>query len=226
MSSNLAMYAPVEQAILADYFRLPAPPETEDLDLWEPDPQNPGAIQLEPDAWSSQDLFKATENAVARIALARVQGALPQFAVCTSDKIEFARDIRQAPRRQVEVLSRHLFTIDWTMTAPGANWPEAYYLTWLPGVERWVVTASNDSPEVRGYCDTTLGHFGAEEDPLEGAGRVIGGYWCDLMTEYDQQHWEVFFNAGMVDRVTALSWAAEVWKPPELDEYEDEEEAV
>jgi len=220
---NLSMYSPVEQAILADYFQLEVP-ALDDLDLWEPDSAQPDAIHLEPNSWGSRDAELAIANAVARVALSRVQRALPQFAVCYPDKIEFARDIRQSPSRQVEVLPRHLFTIDWAMTAPGVSWPEAYYLTWLPGVDRWVVTASRDSPEVGGYCDNALGYFGIEEDPIEGAGRVIGGYWCDLMTECDQQHWEVFFNEGMIDHVTALSWAEAIWRVPEPEDDEDDEE--
>jgi hypothetical protein len=224
MSSNLAMYAPVEQAILADYFQFKLP-ELDDLNLWEPDRTQPEAIHLAPDSSGSRDTDRAVANAVARISLGRVQTALPQFAVCYPDRIEFGREINKAPSRPVETLSRHLFTIDWAMTAPGVSWPEAYYLTWLPGVERWVVTASRDTPEVGGYCDTTLGHFKAEQPVLEGAGSILIGMWGDQYLEYDQQRWEVFFNAGMVDRATALSWAAEVWKDPELDEYEDEEEA-
>jgi hypothetical protein len=225
MNTNLSMYAPIEQAILAEYFCLPAPPETADLDLWEPDPKNPQAIKLEPDVWGgSRDQDKAVENAVARIALSHVQTSLPQFAVCTPDKIEFARDINPPRNRSVEALPRYLFTIDWAMTAPGLSWPEAYYLTWLPGVDRWLVTASRDSPEVGGYCDNALGYFAAQPDLIEGAGRIIGGYWSDLMTEYDQQHWEIFFDAGMVDRATAEAWADEVWVTPEPEDDEDDVE--
>lgn len=193
------------------------PPDTADLDLWEPDPQNPQAIKLEPDAWgSSRDQDKAIENAVARIARARVQTSLPQFAICYPDKIEFGRQINSVPSRPVEMLSRHLFTIDWAMTAPGLSWPEAYrLLTWLPGVERWLVTASRDSPEVGGNCDTALDHFGAEQPMIEGAGSIIIGMWGD----HDQQHWEVFFEAGMIGRCTAEAWADKVWMDPEpLDE--------
>jgi hypothetical protein len=111
-----------------------------------------------------------------------------------------------------------------SLTAPGVSWPEAYYLTWLPGVERWLVTASRDSPDIGGYNDSTLGYFEARPDPIEGAGQVIGGYWCDLMIEYDQQHWEVFFEAGMVDRATAEAWADEVWKVTYDDEELEEDE--
>jgi hypothetical protein len=224
MSMNLSMYAPLEQAILAEYFQIKLPDINDDLDLWEPDPHQPEAIHLEPDCWGSRDYDHAIANAVARIALARVQTMLPQFAVCYPDKIELAREISPAPSRPVEMLSRHLFTIDWAMSAPGISWPEAYYLTWLPGIDRWLVTASRDSPEVGGYCDTALGHFEDQPDPVDGAGSTIGGYWSDLMTEYDQQPWECFFAAGIVDYGTAQGWADDVWKTPEPDLEEDDTE--
>jgi hypothetical protein len=224
MSLNLSMYAPVEQAILAEYFSFPAPELDDDLNLWEPDSRQPEAIHLEQDCWNGRDDSPAVANAVARIALARVQTMLPQFAVCYPDKIELARETNPAPSRPVEMLSRHLFTIDWAASAPGISWPEAYYLTWLPGVDRWLVTASRDSPEVGGYCDTALGHFEDQPDPVDGAGSVIGGYWSDLMDEYDQQPWDCFFAAGIVDSDTAQGWANEVWKPTETDVEADDAE--
>lgn len=213
--SQLSMYAPIEQAILAEYFGLCIPNLDDELDWWEVDPQHPQCIKLEPDAWDGSDQDKAIANAVARIALARVQKSLPQFAICGPNSIEFGRDITNAPSRQVEVMSRHLFTIDWAMTAPGISWPEAYYLTWLPGVDRWLVTSSRDTPEVGGYCDLALGYFGSDKEPLEGAGLVIGDYWCDQYINYDQQRWELFFEAGLVSIEMASEWADEVWNSAE-----------
>ncbi len=219
--TNLATYAPVEQGILAEFFRLDAPAIDDDLDWWAVDPQNPAGITLEPDAWDGRDHDKAIANAVARIALARVQKSLPQFAICGPDSIEFGRDITLPPSRPVEVLARHLFTIDWAMTAPGVSWPEAYYLTWLPGVERWLVTSSRDTPEIGGYCDTAIGHFESDKDPIEGAGVVIGGYWCDQMVDYDQPRWELFFAAGLVSHEMASEWADEIWNASEYNEDDD-----
>lgn len=74
--SQLSMYAPIEQAILAEYFGLSIPSVDDELDWWEVDPQHPQCIKLEPDAWDGSDQDKAMANAVARIALARVQKSL------------------------------------------------------------------------------------------------------------------------------------------------------
>jgi hypothetical protein len=55
---------------------------------------------------------------------------------------------------------------------------------------------------------------------------VIGGYWCDLMTEYDQQHWEIFFAPGMVDCTMAEAWADDVWKAAYEDDELDDDESM
>lgn len=220
---NLSMYSPVEQAILAEYFEFRVRDEIDDLDLdlWAPDPQDPSAIFLEPDAWNTRCLDTAVRNAVARMALARVQRSLPQIAFFSEEGIKLGRPLKNPPARLIEMLSRRLFTIDWAMTAPMVSWPESYYLTWMPGVEQWLVTSSRDTPEIGGYCDTALGCFESGKDPIEGAGVVIGGYWCDQMVEYGQPRWEMFFDAGMVSREEAESWADEVWQEPEWEEEEE-----
>jgi hypothetical protein len=179
------------------------------------------AIHLEPDCWGGRDDAKATANAVARIALARVQRSLPQFAIVGPEHIEFGRDVTAAPSRPVEMVSHHLFTIDWAMSAPGISWPEAYYLTWLPGVDQWLVTSSRDTPEVGGYCDLAMGYFGPDKEPLEGAGMIIGGYWSDQYLDYDQPRWEVFFEAGLITFEMANEWADEIWNANYQDEDDD-----
>jgi hypothetical protein len=40
------------------------------------------------------------------------------------------------------------------------------------------------------------------------------------MVDYDQQRWEMFFEAGLVSRSVAMSWAGEVWCEHEQD-HED-----
>jgi len=221
MSMNLSMYSPLEQVILADYFGFPAPEYDDSLNFYEADPQYPSAIILEPDMWGDLESIRAVPNAVARIALARVQTSLPQFAVCGPDGIAYGRELMAAPSRSVELISHHLFTIDWAMSAPGLSWPEAYYLTWMPGVEQWLVTASRDTPEVGGYCDLAIGYFGPDKAPEEGAEMVIGDYWSDQYLDYDQSRWEVFFDAGMISREGANAWADDVWSLTEEEETGD-----
>lgn len=40
--------------------------------------------------------------------------------------------------------------INWADSGPGYSWPESYYVTYLPGLEKYIVTASLDSPDVWG----------------------------------------------------------------------------
>ena len=223
MTTNLSMYSAVEQAILAEYFRLDLPESDDDLDLWQPAPSIPNGVFLLPGEYDMRDRNAAITNAVARIALARVQGLLPQIAFVQGDTVQFGREISSPASRSVESLPRHLFTIDWAMTAPGVSWPEAYYLTWLPGVDHWLVTSSRDTPEIGGYCDLAIGHFGADREPLAGAEQVIVGYWRGQYLDYGQERWELFFDAGLVSREEASAWADEVWPSSEPDDDDDDD---
>jgi hypothetical protein len=49
----------------------------------------------------------------------------------------------------------------------------AYYVTWLPHYDRFVVTASADCADGFGYCDFVIGPI------KEGARRVVCGDWKD-----------------------------------------------
>lgn len=209
---NLSMYAPIEQAILAKYFHLPAPPGTTDLDLWEVDPRYPDAIVLE----APESGYQADEisNAVARIALSHVQHKLPQFLVLSPEKIETGRTITLPLNRTVEPLPHYLFTINWAMTAPGLGWPETYFLTWLPGVERWVVTSSSNTPEAHGYCDLVIGHFDSGTSPLAGVHHCLIDFWSG-MARVNQDRWAICEHEGYVSCDLAYAWQDEVWGIPE-----------
>ena len=107
-------------------------------------------------------------------------------------------------------------TINWANSAPGLCWPEAYYVTQLPGWDVHIVTASQDTDEIYGYEDFALGWFDTKQDAVEGAKDVLIRYWRSLHSEYDQQRWEELFDISAGD---PEGWADEVW--PSEDE-EDE----
>ena len=46
-----------------------------------------------------------------------------------------------------------LFCVNWADSAPGISWPEAYYVTFIPGLDHYVVTASRDSRDLFGCTD-------------------------------------------------------------------------
>ncbi len=43
------------------------------------------------------------------------------------------------------------------------------------------------------------------------------------MVDYDQQRWNMFFEAGLVSRSVAMSWADEVWCEPEQDDEDPDD---
>lgn len=210
----MKLYYPVEQALLADYFGVRRPDALRGLDIWAPGPRN--AIHLEDgnDEW-------ALPNAVARIALSRIQDRLPQWYASRGGEETFARKEYATTGGDVLLMPLHLFTINWADSGPGMSWPEAYHLTWFPEFDRYVVTASADCPDVWGYEDRALGHFGQCGDRLKRARKIVTTFWRDQCNGGDAGRWAYLFDTGAVDSEEAYAWAEDVW--PLADEDDDEE---
>ena len=94
------------------------------------------------------------------------------------------------------MIPQHLFTVNWADSGPGFSWPAAYYATWVPYYERFVVTDSADCPDAFGYADVAVGHFGQEEDLLEGSRRIVVEDWRFRIGEWDQGRWAYLFFEG------------------------------
>lgn len=103
------------------------------------------------------------------------------------------------------------FTLHWADSGPGFSWPKSYHVTWFPIFGHYVVTASADCPDVWGYEDRTLGHFGPEKNPIEGAREVITDFWRWQLDGYDQSRWAYLFSHGAVSDAEANAWADAVW---------------
>ena len=94
--------------------------------------------------------------------------------------------------------------INWANTAPGYSWPESYYVSWIPYYDRYLVTASLDSPLNEGYLDLAIGAL-PDKATVEGdLKEVIQGRWYDLFPYV--QGWEECLNDGIVED----PWA---WRP-------------
>ena len=177
--------------------------------------------------------LSADRPAVAKIVLQTVVNRLPNWAACTG-RAGSNRALRGRPRlpqpRKLALLPRFLFSINWASSGPGFSWPMAYYLTWVPGYDRFVVTGSSDSPEGNyGECDLALGYCSAaddEADTLTKAAEIISGDWSAQYAEWEQQQWECFLDAGLISYGRAHAMATAVWDPDVEDEYypEDEDE--
>lgn len=160
-------------------------------------------------------------NAVARLVLSSVQYRLPQWALSPKKgELICGRHYEQTQNRKISVLPQFLFEINWADSGPGFSWPEAYYATFLPGYDIFIVTLSQDSTDVYGFEDMALGWFDPEEGIVEGSHRVITDAWGKQFTEYDQQPWEYLFDTGLVSSGEANEWASEVW--PELRSFQEE----
>lgn len=211
----MELYYPVEQALLADYFGVPRPKPLRDLNIWVPDPKAARkAIHLEEGASSDE---WALPNAVARIALSRIQDRLPQWYTSRGGEVIAARKEYAATGGDVLLMPLHLFTINWADSAPGMSWPEAYHLTWFPEFDRYVVTASADSTDAWGYEDRAIGHFGQGGDRMRQAREIITAFWRMQFHQWEQAHWAYLLDTGAVDSEEALAWAKGVWEPEEED---------
>jgi len=213
-----ALYSEVEQAILFDWLGLVRPDALSKIDV----ESDAGPIAALPNNEGEYYSECALSNAVARLVLSEIQGRLPQWAYAYGDgRIKLTRVYSPGRHAKVDLLPRFLFEINWGDSGPGFSWPEAYHLAYLPGFDRYVVTASQDSPEVHGYIDEAIGHFGPDEPVEKGVHRIIVDWWNEQVTDRYQERWAYLFNTGEVDPETAESWADEVWEPETEESLDD-----
>lgn len=210
-----SLYTPMERALLAAYLQIPDPnPE----DLVGLDPTKP----VDPRTWSEHrdgigpvasegDASLLVENAVARICLESVESQLPQWAAISDGSRVLGRTPRSGRiQRKRELRPCHLFTINWGDSAPGFSWPEAYWVTALPGYEVCIVTGSADSPDAHGYCDFAIGWYRGRPDDPDAAGECIKAWWR-AQASYGQLRWSSIFDEGEIDEATASLWADTIW---------------
>ena len=212
------LFTPDEHAVLAEWFRAKSPAFARDIDSDE------AVSRLGFDKVLHH--YRRIDAAVAFIVLERVEQRLPQWSAIPDDKLIVAREYRddtKVPNRKVLLQPRHLFTINWADSGPGFSWPTAYYVTWLPYYDRYVVTASADCPDAFGYCDFALGAFGIDTPIKEGARKIIVGDWADQSTQWEQQRWAYLFFEELISKREAEAWAEQVW-PSERSEEENLED--
>jgi hypothetical protein len=91
------------------------------------------------------------------------------------------------------------------------SWPTAYYTTWVPYYERFVITDSADCPDAFGYADIAIGHFGREEGLEQGSRRIVVKDRRFQASEWNQGRWVYLFFEGLLGSAEAESWADEAW---------------
>jgi hypothetical protein len=200
------LFTPDEHAVLAQWFEAKPPDAAHDIVVEEAISRL--GFDKEP------DLYRRIDAAVAFIVLERAEQRLPQWSAIRGDELILARKHRDGtkiPDRKVVLQPRHLFTINWADSGPGFSWPTAYYVTWLPHYDRYVVTASADCPDGFGYCDFALGAFAINTPIKEGAKKVICADWSDQWRQGEQQRWAYLFFTELISKQEAEAWAEEVW---------------
>src|SRR5262245_33537973 len=156
---------------------------------------------------------RRVDAAVAQVLLHAVQARLPQWSAVRDDRVVLSRRYRRrASGQALAFVAQHLFTINWANSGPGFSWPEAYHLVYVPGYERWVVTASQDGGDVWGCSDQAIGFFRAGNDEsVERAGRLIRRRWRSMHRDWDQGAWCELFDEGLVPSETAEQWRKRIW---------------
>lgn len=156
-------------------------------------------------------------NSVASRLLAPIQNRLPQCLISCGGESQLTRAELPRPPQSVIPLPQHLFMINWADSGPGISWPEDYYVSFVPGFERFVVTASMDSPDCWGFTDLAIGSFAGDVPLKAGAHAVITGWWSAQHGEYP---WAYVWGEGLISQEIADGWRDEVW-PPDVVEEDD-----
>ena len=154
------------------------------------------------------DYPSQTEIAVAQIVLQGIQGRLPQWL--TTNERGFLIAGRRASLRPIKVeyldlKPELLFCVNWADSAPGISWPEAYYVTHIPGLDQYIVTASRDSRDIFGCTDHALGFSAASEPRLEACRAIVVRYWKKQFALGER--WDRLFDEGLVFTTLAERWA-------------------
>lgn len=161
-----------------------------------------------------QENSLALGNAAARIALATIQDKLPQWGSFTPGYgITLSRTLRLYPVRRVNSQPLHLFSINWAESGPGFSWPEAYYVTWIPYYDRFVVTASADSKDFFGFEDILLGSFAGSPEKgadLRAIRESIIAFWIKHHND-GYEAWEGLIRVGAIKNTTVHAWKSKVW---------------
>lgn len=220
------IYTPTERAVLGTYlgFTDPAPIDLADIDVLAPvDPEQwdesiGGVAPLASETGSDRLML---ENAVARICLQPIRKRLPEWASISAGTVTLGRrrSPPRSPARRRRLRPRHLFTINWGDSGPGFSWPEAYYITRLPGYDVAVVTASADSPDTHGYCDLAIGQVRLSRRTDDEIRECVIGRWSELRTDCCQERWAYLFETGAVDKETAEAWRELAWPDSEERDY-------
>ena len=163
--------------------------------------------------------------AVARVLLNPIQASLPQWAAVreSGEVLLNRKEIqRHAQAVRLTLEPQLVCCINWADSGPGYSWPESYHVTYIPGLEKFIVTSSRDGADAFGCADHALGWGSVAEGELLVAKRIIQGFWEHQRNEWDQERWAYLFDEGLINETTANSWAEEIWPQDNAPDEEDD----
>ena len=85
-----------------------------------------------------------------------------------------------------------------------------------------MVTASDDCPDLWGYCDYAIGWFPHDRDIVSAGKVVIREHWEWHKREGRDEGWGYLFTEGLVNDEEACALSREVW-PEDVEEEDDDE---
>ena len=176
-----------------------------------PEPEEFDAIYRALDVPVTNDVPRRA-IAVAQIILHEIQGTLPQWASVGSDGVCLNRAKHRRHKDARLVFNPRLVcTINWADSGPGFSWPESYHVTFMPGLNKFIVTSSRDGDDAWGCSDHAIGVADGSLNPTEAAKDVIVNFWRSQFRGWGQERWAYLFDEGLVDNKVAKAWADEVW---------------
>ena len=165
------------------------------------------------------DFSRQISNVVARLCLEAIDSKLPRFTVMDDQGVAYSARQGKGPKkagRSIVSLPNYLFEINWATSGPGFSWEESYHVSFIAEYDRYVVTASQDSPDAMGFCDLCIGHFGATNDVVSDALEVIENWWGDKVAEYDANPYERISGLGSASIEQIENIARNVWSGDQL----------
>ena len=98
-------------------------------------------------------------------------------------------------------------------------------MTYVPGLEIYIFTASRDGDDAFGCADHAIGTADKSDDLHQAARKVLTSYWQEQVDGWDQGRWESCIQDGLIDDRTANAWAEAVWRE-EIENADDEEDGL
>jgi hypothetical protein len=217
---TLDCYHPLEHAYLSDFLGVERPacakalnphaPEERDQVLDHDEYTSDGIFRLRPTYDGECNLY-TVPNAIARMALNEHQRTLPQWGYYSGDGVVTTRHYEGRSLRRVRFDPLFLLMINYADSGPGFSWPETYHAVLFPHYDVYIVTASQDSPEVHGYVDEAFGFFPKDMDILEGVKPILCKMWPGEIEPEPDYAWESVWSEGLIGSETAYAWRAEVF---------------